>query len=277
MTQVDEFMAVLANDLAQVQKENATLKAKMKVLADKVAEYRGNEDALRMAVISAQKMASTIETDARTRSDTMLSEAQAQADDTVAGAEEQARGIVADAEARARQLVSDAQAQAESLTGDAKHFLENEGMRLEEAKRESAKFIENMNLLCRRQLSFLEKVSEMDFVQALRAEREAAAAAAAAEAEAEEAEEEEREEAPEETPEAIPGDAAPEEPEPPEFHETVRSIEETVARAADEPVVLPAIEPAPAEDELPTRPFNIVNEPTPEEKPFQFFLDEVDE
>ena len=254
MTQVDEFMAVLANDLAQVQKENATLKAKMKVLADKVAEYRGNEDALRMAVISAQKMASTIETDARTRSDTMLSEAQAQADDTVAGAEEQARGIVADAEARARQLVSDAEAQAEYLTGDAKHFLENEGMRLEEAKRESAKFIENMNLLCRRQLSFLEKVSEMDFVQEARARRAAEEA------------EEEAEDALEDAEEAEEGA---------ELHETVRSIEETVAHyvAAPDTGVHPEISPVPAEDELPTRPFNPVGDAG--ERAFQLALDEV--
>ena len=251
MTQVDEFMAEVSNDLALLSKENSTLKAKMKVLADKVAEYRGNEEALRMAVVSAQKMGAMIESDAKTKSDAILSDAQTQADE-----------LIANAEARAKQLMAEAEQQADALTGDAKRTIEGENARMEEAKRESAKFIENMNLLCRRQLSFLEKVSEMDFVQALRAEREA-------EREAEAAAEDE----------AAEPEADAEEPETPEIHETVRSIEETVARAAEEPVasVLPDISPAPAEDELPTRPFTFVTDPGPveEDKPFQLKLDEI--
>ena len=38
---VDDFLDQLAEEVAASQKENAVLKAKMKVLVDKIEEYRG--------------------------------------------------------------------------------------------------------------------------------------------------------------------------------------------------------------------------------------------
>ena len=40
MAMVDEFLDQVTTDYTTLYKENATLKAKMKVLADKVEEYR---------------------------------------------------------------------------------------------------------------------------------------------------------------------------------------------------------------------------------------------
>ena len=67
MASVDNFLEELAEDVTATQKENAVLKSKMKVLVDKIEEYRANEDALNMAVLSAQKLAVQIENDARAR------------------------------------------------------------------------------------------------------------------------------------------------------------------------------------------------------------------
>ena len=78
MSEVDDFLEELAEDITAAQKENAVLKSKMKVLVDKIEEYRSNEEALNMAVLSAQKLAMQIENDARARSDQMLSDADAQ-------------------------------------------------------------------------------------------------------------------------------------------------------------------------------------------------------
>ena len=47
MAMVDEFLDVLTADYTTLYKENATLKAKMKVLVDKVEEYRSTEEAMR--------------------------------------------------------------------------------------------------------------------------------------------------------------------------------------------------------------------------------------
>jgi len=56
-------------------------------------------------------------------------------------------------------------------------------------------------------------------------------------------------------------EAAPEENA--EIHETVKSIEETVAKVADQPDsdLRPVFAPAVAEDELPTKAFHIVTDP----------------
>ena len=40
---VDDFMETVAADFASLQKENAALKSKMKVLVDKIEEYRSVE------------------------------------------------------------------------------------------------------------------------------------------------------------------------------------------------------------------------------------------
>ena len=65
MAQVDEFLEELADDLTNSQKEVAVLKSKMKVLVDKIEEYRNNESALNKSILSAQKLAQDIESEAR--------------------------------------------------------------------------------------------------------------------------------------------------------------------------------------------------------------------
>lgn len=78
MASVDDFLEELADDVTASQKENAVLKSKMKVLVDKIEEYRSNEEALNMAVISAQKLAVQIENEARQRAAAMLADAERQ-------------------------------------------------------------------------------------------------------------------------------------------------------------------------------------------------------
>ena len=82
---VDDFLDELAEEIAAAQKENTTLKSKMKVLVDKIEEYRANEEALNMAVISAQKLAVQIESEARSRANAILADAEAKAQARVGG------------------------------------------------------------------------------------------------------------------------------------------------------------------------------------------------
>ena len=51
MAMVDEFLDVLTEDYSALYKENAVLKSKMKVLVEKVEEYRSTEDAMRKACL----------------------------------------------------------------------------------------------------------------------------------------------------------------------------------------------------------------------------------
>ena len=85
MASVDDFLEELADDVAAYQKESAVLKSKMKVLVDKIEEYRANEEALNMAVLSAQKLAVQIENDARTRAAAMIADADRQVNEKIGG------------------------------------------------------------------------------------------------------------------------------------------------------------------------------------------------
>ena len=71
MSEVDELLEELAASAAGTQKEFATLRGKMKVLVDKIEEYRSTEDAMRQALISAQKVAQEVENEARAKAEQM--------------------------------------------------------------------------------------------------------------------------------------------------------------------------------------------------------------
>lgn len=80
MAVVDDFLETLSGDYASLYKENAILKSKLKVLVEKVEEYRSTEDAMRMALLTAQKMGDDILKEAKAKSEEMLSSAKAESD-----------------------------------------------------------------------------------------------------------------------------------------------------------------------------------------------------
>ena len=126
MASVDNFLEDIADEITAAQKENAVLKSKMKVLVDKIDEYRANEEALNMAVLSAQKLAVQIEADARARSASMLDEAEKQVKATVGGIQEQTMA---------------------------------EEKRLEAAKAATARFIEAARAMCNTQLKNIDAIA----------------------------------------------------------------------------------------------------------------------
>ena len=125
MDAVDDFLEELADDLTASQKEVAMLKSKMQVLVDKINEYRANEETLNMAILSAQKLAVQIETDAR---------------------------------ARAQAIIMDAQAKADAKIGGIAALADAEEKRLADAKAASAKYFEDMKALCVAQLENMEAI-----------------------------------------------------------------------------------------------------------------------
>ena len=232
MSQVDEFLDEMAAAVTTMAKENATLKSKMRVLVEKVEEYRQTEDSMRLALLSAQKMSAQIESDAQKKADDLV--------------------------ARARDA-------ADKLRRHATDGIANEEAKLEEAKKATNKFFEHMRTVCEKQMEFYEKLSRMRLVggdEDAPAEEAPAPAAEPAPAPAP-APEPEPAPAPEPEPVAEPEpEPAPEpEPEPAaepesEMDQTVKSIESSVDAAAlegpEEPMTLD-IDIAPEEE--PTRRF----------------------
>lgn len=76
MTMVDEFLDELTEDYTSLFKENASLKAKMKVLVEKVEEYRATEDSMRATLLTAQRMADSIVKEAEEKRDEILRQAE---------------------------------------------------------------------------------------------------------------------------------------------------------------------------------------------------------
>ena len=143
MGEVDDFLDELADDLAAAQKESAVLKGKMKVLVEKIEEYRANEEAMKLALVSAQKMAREIETDSQTKADDVIAAAQAKADEIIAAA----------------------QAEADSITGNIKAMADAEELRYQQAKATAAEYIQSMRLLAERQLGLLAGLEEAEMTE----------------------------------------------------------------------------------------------------------------
>ena len=134
---VDQFREEAAVALAEGQKENAVLKGKMKVLVDKIEDYRSTEDAMRLALVQAQKVAKQITDDAK-----------AQAAQTIAEADAYAAKVRAEADVYSRQTIGGLQ-QAKA----------DEEERLLLAKAASAKFMQDARALCVEQLNYLDTMS----------------------------------------------------------------------------------------------------------------------
>ena len=84
MAMVDEFLDELTDDYTALYKENAALKAKMKVLVEKVEDYRATEDSMRATLLTAQKMADSIVREAEAKRNTLLAQAESDARERIA-------------------------------------------------------------------------------------------------------------------------------------------------------------------------------------------------
>jgi cell division initiation protein len=85
MKSVDVFIEQVTEDYAALQKENAALKSKMKVLVDKIEEYRSVEEGMRRALVSAQSIAQETMDKAKTDADQIMTAVRAEAEKTLAG------------------------------------------------------------------------------------------------------------------------------------------------------------------------------------------------
>ena len=140
MAMVDEFLDTLTEDYTTLYKENAALKAKLKVLADKVEEYRATEDSMRATLLTAQRMA---------------------------------RKMVDEAEAEKTELLKKFESDALERKKQLDLQIAEETERLRVARAESAEFLTNMRRLCNSELEFLNGVPSLPVAAPVVSESEA--------------------------------------------------------------------------------------------------------
>lgn len=127
MASVDQFLENVARAMDDNAKEISTLKSKMKILANKVEEYRSTEEAMRLALVSAQQLAAQIE---------------------------------ADAKDKAQAIIDDATTQSLEILADLKKQIASEDARLDAAKASYASFVTEARALCESQIRFLDALPE---------------------------------------------------------------------------------------------------------------------
>jgi len=125
MTGVDDFLEALSADYSALYKENAILKGKLKVLVEKVEEYRSTEDAMRMALLTAQRMGEEITV-----------EANKQKEETLKSADDEIRAKLSETTKR----------------------VADEEWRLSVAAKETAKFIQLSQVIIQKHSEFLTKL-----------------------------------------------------------------------------------------------------------------------
>ncbi len=147
--EVDAFLEELTASYEEACTQNEALLKKISLLADKVEEYRREEDTLRSALLVAQRTADQVVREAQEKAQAQLNQAgeQAKAREVEAAARAQAltqeselrvKALLEDASAKAEQLVGEAQAKADRLVGEAgRHAQENLAQLREETEHEN--------------------------------------------------------------------------------------------------------------------------------------------
>lgn len=138
--EVDSYIEELNRQISSLEAEKEELVAKMRVLAEKINEYRKEESDLKDALLGAQKMGNTIINEAKTKADMM----------------------VTDAKNRADRLVYDAQKQAEEAIGSIQRQTEKEKITLAKMQKEVSDFKATLLATYKRHLNVITSLPEMD-------------------------------------------------------------------------------------------------------------------
>lgn len=122
---VDEFLEPLTEDYVTLYKENALLKSKMRVLVEKLEEYRRNEASMKDAIVNAQKTCDR---------------------------------MVREAEAKCTQMLADANAAATANARNANTLIAAENARVDEARRAGVRKISEIQEQMRACIQALERI-----------------------------------------------------------------------------------------------------------------------
>lgn len=183
MSSVEDLLIPMQEDYAALYKENAVLKSKMKVLVDRLEEYRTQEESMNRAILTAQKTADDLMTETqrkcaamvadselrlRQRSEDLQKELQKESEEAerskaaiqkeVMAEREKADKIKADIQ---RELQAEAQKAVKVRTELHKEVLK-ESERVSLARTAAADFIVKLEDQFQAQLSQLERIKQMD-------------------------------------------------------------------------------------------------------------------
>lgn len=148
--EVNELLVDIIESYEAVCEENKELYRKMEILANRIEEYRDDEDSIKTAIISAQKMAHQVTAEAKEKAEQTLAESAASAQQTVQDAKAKADKIVGEAREyvatltkekaqAADEIIADAQSKANAAISSAQLVAQDT---LDKAKKLTAELVE---------------------------------------------------------------------------------------------------------------------------------------
>ena len=138
--EIDDFLAMLIEELDEIDAEREDLHSKIQILADKVREYRQDEDALKDALLGAQKQGHKV----------------------VAEAQEKADEIIAQAESKANELIEEATVAHEAAMEKNRQEIEKEKQNLYEAQRQVTEFKKTLFDMYKSHLEMISAMPEIE-------------------------------------------------------------------------------------------------------------------
>ncbi len=128
--EVDDFLRQIAQDITQYQREREEAEKKIEVLVESVREYKKDEDALKDALIGAQK---------------------------------QGRAVVAEAQEKAERIIAEANARSEEILSSTTTQLENEKSCLIKMQQEVSDFKANLLAMYKQHLEQITAMPDYDY------------------------------------------------------------------------------------------------------------------
>ena len=108
--EVDDFIDMCADTVEELTKSKDEMKKKMELLAEKIVEYRNDEDNIRTALLSAQRMGDSVLREANHKASLILEDAKIKAEKVEETAKKNIQEQIDELE-RMKKLVSDFKAQ----------------------------------------------------------------------------------------------------------------------------------------------------------------------
>jgi len=137
---IDDFLAELIVEFEELDAEREDLHNKIQILADKVREYRSDEDALKDALLGAQK----------------------QGHQVIAEAQEKADEIIAKAQEKAQILIDEATVQHEAAMEKNRAEIAKEKENLVEAQRQVSEFKKTLFDMYKEHLAMISTMPEIE-------------------------------------------------------------------------------------------------------------------
>lgn len=139
MESVDNVLEPLTQDYLTLYKENSVLKSKLRILVEKLEEYRGQENSMQNAILAAQKTSEQ---------------------------------MIADTEKKCAKMLREAEQTANSKKS-VQPQIDAEDERLQTAKKASKDFIDSMEKRLKRQLELLDELRKLELPEKTPEERRA--------------------------------------------------------------------------------------------------------